>query len=126
MAVIITSKTFTKKERLLRPEEFTKIKTHGKRRSTRSFNIWLMPNNLTASRLGLAVSARVGGAIIRNRLKRYIREFFRLNKGRISNPTDIMISVKSAQAVTDYSAAAAELESVLIQAPRISCNQERT
>jgi len=115
-------KTFTKKDRLLKSEEFTAVKTAGKRRSTKNFNIWLKTNNLDNSRLGLAVSARVGNAVTRNRIKRIIREFFRLNRDRIATPVDIMISVRSATIVIDYNTVAAELELVLLQSSEKKSN----
>lgn len=113
MEIIV--KTFTKAERLLRPEDFRKTKTLGKRRSTKSFHIWLAPNGLSVSRLGLAVSARCGNAIVRNRLKRIIREFFRLNKARLIGSTDILISVKGAETINGLTEVAAELTPIILR-----------
>lgn len=110
---MLNLKTFGKDERLLRSEDFQNAKTKGKRRSTRSFTVWLAPNNLIKTRLGLAVSARCGGAPVRNRIKRLLREFFRLNKERIHASMDIFISVKSDQTIKAYSDVATELESVI-------------
>jgi ribonuclease P protein component len=45
------------------------------------------------SRLGLAVSRRVGRAHLRNRWKRAIREAFRLNRHRLQRPYDLVVSV---------------------------------
>lgn len=50
------------------------------------------------SRLGLTVSRRVGGAVVRNRAKRLLRETFRANKPR--ETMDVVIVAKAAMADT--------------------------
>lgn len=105
--------TFKKTERILKSEEFQSVKKNGKRRSTKNFNIWLAPGTTIKTRIGLAVSSRCGNAVLRNRLKRLLREFFRLNKERISDSTDIFISVKTNQSIKKFTDVATELDSIL-------------
>lgn len=63
-----------------------------------------LPNSLRHHRLGLAVSARMGGAVVRNRLKRMVREAFRLEHaawreqiaaGAAASGLDLIVSVRS-------------------------------
>ena len=45
---------------------------------------------VSGSRLGLSVSRKVGGAVRRNRVKRLLREAFRLNQHRMSTGYDLV------------------------------------
>ena len=66
----------------------------------RGFRVWVyplgaqvLPRESGRSRLGLSVSKRVGGSVVRNSWKRAIREAFRLNRRRLNVPCDLVIMV---------------------------------
>ena len=95
---------FPRKSRLLRANEFASLHKLGRRMLTGHFIVYIMPNRLGFSRLGVSISARAGGAVERNRLKRLLREFFRINQAAIPVPADIHITVKRGAGVLSASA----------------------
>ena len=61
--------------------EFTAIQQHGRRVGGRYLTLLGRPNTLGYDRLGLVASRRLGGAVVRNRAKRRLREIFRRQLG---------------------------------------------
>ncbi len=52
---------------------------------------WMRLPDGTASRLGVVVSKKVGGAVVRSRAKRWLRETFRLHRHELSAPVDLVL-----------------------------------
>jgi ribonuclease P protein component len=87
--------SFPAAHRLRHKREFDKIYREGRRHSDPFFLILVAPNGLTHPRLGLSVSAKTAGnAVSRNRIKRLVRESFRLSS--VSLPTvDIVVNSRA-------------------------------
>lgn len=67
----------------------------------------------TWPRLGATVSRKVGNAVCRNRLKRWLREFFRLERGHMGRIADISVIAKPGAAQLTHAAFDQELREAL-------------
>lgn len=95
----MTDNTFTKADRILKRPEFVQLSNIGNRVYNRHY-IAIYKGSLgqDRSRLGITVTKKVGGAVTRNRIKRYVREYFRTNKDSVQKKMDINIIAKRAVA----------------------------
>jgi ribonuclease P protein component len=95
-------------ERLRHPHEFQHVFRHGTKLVTSTFILHILPTSASCSRLGMAVSKRVGNAVVRNRVKRLIRELFRQHKAIFQPTCDVVF-------VARHYAAEASLEELTRQ-----------
>jgi ribonuclease P protein component len=65
------------------------------------------------SRLGITASRRVGDAVVRNRVKRWVREFFRRHQRRLSPAQDVLVIARPSAAKATYLEVKQELAAVL-------------
>ena len=65
---------------LRKKSEYDNVYLRGKRVHGENFSLILLPNNLEHNRLGISIHGQLKGAAKRNRIKRIIREFFRLDR----------------------------------------------
>jgi ribonuclease P protein component len=66
----------------------------GVRRFSESFIFFLKASGRPHARLGVTVSRKVGGAVVRNRVKRLVREAFRLHPHWFRQPLDVVVIAK--------------------------------
>jgi len=86
--------SFTKVDRLLKRKSFLKLSQFGKKVVNKYFIAAFCPSETSKTRIGITVSKKVGNAVVRNNIKRKIREHFRLNRHRIQGDWDINIIAK--------------------------------
>lgn len=67
-------------ERIRRRPDFQRVYNQGARIGGRYSTVFLLANAGGPGRLGIAATKKLGGAVVRNRAKRLIREVFRRNK----------------------------------------------
>ena len=68
---------FRRRERMTRSADFLRCYRRGRRRRGRSANLHFHPNDRSNARLGITASRKIGGAVVRHRAKRRVREIFR-------------------------------------------------
>jgi ribonuclease P protein component len=89
--------SFSKGERLRKRPEFVLLSEAGKSFHTAHFIIVWCVTATCHARLGVTVSRKVGNAVVRNRVKRLIREYFRLNKDKFQKADYNIIAKKGAE-----------------------------
>ncbi|TAN52911.1 MAG: ribonuclease P protein component [Methylococcaceae bacterium] len=92
---------FTRSDRLLNARDYSNVFANASRASNRYFTILRRSNGLAHPRLGLVVAKKnIKKAVQRNRVKRAIRESFRLNKPALPKQ-DFVVLVKASAADAD-------------------------
>lgn len=82
----------TKLKRLKKNRDFQVVFKQGKSFANRQFVVYVLKQEDQAySRLGLSVSKKMGNAVMRNHIKRYIKEMFRGLADRLESGTDFII-----------------------------------
>lgn len=89
--------------RIKKNSEFQDIFNTGNSFANRELVIYYrMKNDQAHFRLGISVGKKLGNAVTRNRIKRYIRESFTELKGRLKAEYDIIIIARNRSVHLDY------------------------
>ena len=103
-------------ERLLDARDYRRVSRKGRRLTSRGFVMLVSASRETetmqrpqVARLGISASRRVGNAVVRNRVKRQIREWYRTQKQTIPKGKDYVLIVRRPAA----SMSSAEIRQVL-------------
>ena len=88
------------KQYLTKPEQFAAVYNKGASWVNKLVVLKALTNNLEISRYGFSVSSRVGGAVVRNRIKRRLREILR--QIQLKSGWDIVFIARPVAAGVDY------------------------
>jgi ribonuclease P protein component len=103
-------------DKLRSSTEYQRVKRSGRRARTAHFGVNFVPNDQHHHRLGLVVQKRFWNAVGRNRIKRRLREWFRLNRHLIPAPAkDIVIIARPGAERLALAEMAAEILAVLVK-----------
>lgn len=105
---------FGKELRLRLRRDFLRIQGRGRKHHSPNFVVASASRpSPGASRVGFSVSRRVGNAVVRNRLKRRLREFFRLHRRELPTARDVVVIAKPGAAKLSYAELVEELRDQL-------------
>jgi ribonuclease P protein component len=113
-----SSRSYSRACRLLARGDFDAVYKGGRRRASKQFLAFFRRREdaASASRFGISVKKALGGAVVRNRLKRRIREILRLHRQEIATGWDIVIHPRSSVATAPFAAIERELIDLLTSA----------
>jgi len=89
-------------ERLRSRRDFLEVYREGKKTYSGPFIYYVAQREGQGRRFGMAVPKRVGGAVVRNRVKRYLREIYRLNRSRLADDVWIVVVAQNGAARMSY------------------------
>lgn len=85
--------SFSKKKRLRSNSQFKSVLDRGRRLSNGLLTLYMAENECNYPRLGVSVGKSCGSAVVRNRLKRLLREAFRQNQDKIPVGFDYLLMI---------------------------------
>ena len=104
---------FPKSARLRKRPEFLNLSRTGKKVHSPNFIVISTSNERGESRLGITVSAKVGNAVVRNRIKRLVRELFRRRRHEWVAASDIVVIARKGAAALSSAMIQKEIENSL-------------
>jgi len=112
-----TSEQFPHRVRIVKSSDYRMLYREGRKIQSERFVLFGRENGIGHHRLGITVSRKVGGAVVRNRIKRLFREIFRRSSAEIPCQYDIVVNAKSGCVGVAY----AELRAEFLASMRRLC-----
>lgn len=75
--------------------DFKKVYSKKNVNGNKTFTIFYKKNNLNKKRVGFVITKKIGNAVVRNKIKRRLREIYRLNFDVVSDRYDYILIVKN-------------------------------
>ena len=83
--------------------EFRRVYNKGKSAATSCVVVYCKPYRAAdKNRLGITVGTKIGKAVVRNKIRRRIKEIYRLNEGKLKSGYDIVIVARVRSRDAEY------------------------
>ena len=96
-------------------QEFRTVYKNGRSRANFYLVVYLLENSLDRNRLGISVSKKVGNSVVRHRLKRLIKESYRLHENMFNSGLNIVVIARVGAGKADFH----QIESALLHVMRL-------
>jgi ribonuclease P protein component len=119
---VCSGNTYPPDLRLRKRADFLRLAGTVQKIASRGILVVWQSNGLATARLGVTVSKKVGCAVIRNRIKRYIRETFRTNRSCLP-AVDLNVIARSESATMDFQSLQQQLLKAFRHIGESSCSK---
>lgn len=102
-------------ESLKSNRDFQNVYKNGKSFANKYLVMYVLENGTGCNRLGISVSKKVGNSVVRHRVKRLIKESYRLHEGICNSGLDIVIIARQSAATVGFF----EVESALLHLAKL-------
>lgn len=109
--------------RITKNSEYQEVFKQGVSTAARGFVLYQMANGHPLNRTGYITSKKIGNAVIRNRVRRLLREAYRIYAGDLKTGYDLVFIARPPAATYDYKQAAAEMKRLLQRSGLFSINK---
>jgi ribonuclease P protein component len=82
--------------------DFRRLYARGRTTAGGLLAVYVRPNRTGGSRLGLTVSGKLGGAVVRNRIRRRLKEAYRLREASLLPGFDLVVVARSRAVAATY------------------------
>jgi ribonuclease P protein component len=96
------SERFPRERRIRKSCQYDVIYKEGKKVQSAYFALYGIQSRGNFHRLGITVSRKIGNAVVRNKIKRWVREIFRKKIGGDLEPMDMVLNAKKAIVQCNY------------------------
>lgn len=104
---------FPRHERLTRKVEYMTVFENGRKRVGSAFICYVVRREGQGRKFGFAVSRRVGSAVVRNRVKRLLREFYRTHRLQIDDNAHVVVVARPSAAKLSFEQCFTAMERLL-------------